>query len=308
MRSSSFAALGTSALVAVTDDAALPRARAMLEIALARLDAACSRFRPDSELSRANACAGRTVEISPLFAELVAVGLRAYDTSQGRVDPTLGSELRAAGYDRTFTLVRVRDTWAFTTRAWRDPPCHDVQLDIERRTLLVPTGVELDLGATAKAWCADRMAVLIARLTNAGVLVSLGGDIAVAGAPPSTGWPIRIAADHDTPLDGLGPVVAIAEGGLATSSTTVRRWRTDGGEAHHILDPATGVPAPTPWQCVSVAASSCVDANVAATAAIVLGEAAPAWLEERALPARLERVGGGTVRTAGWPDDCRDAA
>src|SRR6476646_6462891 len=154
MRSSSFAALGTSVLVAITDDAALPRAHAMLEIALGRLDAACSRFRPDSELSRANECAGRTVEISPLLAELVAVGLRAYDTSQGRVDPTLGSELRAAGYDRTFTLVRERDTWAFRTQARRDPPSHDVQLDIERRTLLVPTGVELDLGATAKAWCA----------------------------------------------------------------------------------------------------------------------------------------------------------
>jgi len=239
---------------------------------------------------------------------LVAVGLRAFDTSQGRVDPTLGSELRAAGYDRTFTLVRERDTWAFAARARRDSPRHAVQLDTERRTLRVPIGVELDLGATAKAWCADRMAVLIARLTNAGVLVSLGGDIAVAGTPPPTGWPIRIAADHDTPLDGLGPVVAVAEGGLATSSTTVRRWRTDHGEAHHILDPATGAPAPTPWQCVSVAAPSCVDANVAATAAIVLGEAAPAWLEERALPARLERANGATVLTAGWPEDRRDAA
>ena len=307
MRSSSFAALGTSALVAVTDDAALPRARAMLEIALARLDAACSRFRPDSELSRANACAGRRVEIIPLLAELVAVGLRAYDTSQGRVDPTLGSDLRAAGYDPTFTLVRERDTWAFTTGAWRDPPRHEVQLDIERRTLLVPTGVELDLGGRPGLG-ADQMAVLIARMTNAGVLVSLGGDIAVAGTPPSTGWPIRIAADHDTPLDGPGPVVAIAEGGLATSSTTVRRWRTDRGEAHHILDPLTGEPTPSPWQCVSVAATSCVDANVAATAAIVLGAAAPAWLEERGLPARLERVDGATVRTAGWPDDRRDAA
>jgi thiamine biosynthesis lipoprotein len=308
MRSASFAALGTSALVAVTEDAALPRARTMLEVALSRLDAACSRFRPDSELSRANECAGRTVEISPLLAELVAVGLRAYDASQGCVDPTLGSELRAAGYDRTFALVRERDTWTFRSRPRRDSPRHDVQLDPELGTLRVPAGVELDLGATAKAWCADRMAVLIARLTQTGVLVALGGDIAVAGAPPPTGWPVRIAADHDTPLDRPGPVVAIAEGGLATSSTSVRRWCTDRGEAHHILDPATGAPAPTPWQYVSVAATSCVDANVAATAAIVLGAAAPAWLEERALPARLVRLDGATVRTAGWPDERRNAA
>jgi thiamine biosynthesis lipoprotein len=308
MRSSSFAALGTSALVAVTDDDALQRARSMLEIALSRLDATCSRFRPDSELSRANAGAGRTVEISPLLAELVAVGLRAYETSQGCVDPTLGSELRAAGYDRTFTLVRERETWTFVAGPRRGHHGHDVQLDIEQRTLRVPAGVELDLGATAKAWCADRMAVLIARLTNTGALVSLGGDIAVAGTPPPEGWPIRIAADHDTPLDGPGPVVAIARGGLATSSTTVRRWRTDRGDAHHILDPATGDPVPTPWQCVSVAATSCVEANVAATTSIVLGAAAPAWLEERALPGRLVSVDGETIRTAGWPSDGRAAA
>ena len=308
MRATSFAALGTSALVAVTEDEALPRARSLLEIALSRLDATCSRFRPDSELSRANACAGRTVGISPLLAELVAVALRAYDTSQGCVDPTLGSELRAAGYDRTFTLVSERATWVFAPRLRRDPHVHDVQLDIEQRTLRVPAGVELDLGATAKAWCADRMAVLIARLTNTGALVSLGGDIAVAGKPPAAGWPIRIAADHGAPLDGPGPVVAIVQGGLATSSTAVRRWRTHRGDAYHILDPATGDPAPTPWQCVSVAATSCVEANVAATAAIVLGAAAPEWLEERALPARLVSLNGATVFTAGWPSDDRVVA
>ena len=99
-----------------------------------------------------------------------------------------------------------------------------------------------------------------------------------------------------------------SSGLIYTSSTTVRRWRTECGEAHHILDPATGEPASTPWQCVSVAAISCVDANTAATAAIVLGAAAPAWLEERALPARLVGVDGATVHTAGWPDDRREAA
>jgi thiamine biosynthesis lipoprotein len=132
--------------------------------------------------------------------------------------------------------------------------------------------------------------------------VSLGGDSAVAGAPDG-GWCIRLSDDHSAPLDAPGPCVSIETGGLATSSTAVRRWRTDSGEAHHLLDPRTGLPADSPWRTVSVAAPSCVDANVASTAAIVLGESAPRWLAERGLPARLVATDGGAVHVFGWPSD-----
>ena len=103
-------------------------------------------------------------------------------------------------------------------------------------------------------------------------------------------------------------MVSIETGGLATSSTGIRRWETAQGPVHHLLDPRTGRPAVSPWTQVSVAADSCVDANVASTAAIVLGSSAPAWLERRGLPARLERAGGSIVFTAGWPIDGAAAA
>ena len=163
-----------------------------------------------------------------------------------------------------------------------------------------PSGVELDLGATAKAWASDHAARTIAEQTGCGVLVSLGGDIAVAG---DTTWPIRIAEDHTAPLDGHGPVVSIESGGLATSSTTVRRWRTDEGEAHHVLDPSTGRPATSCWRTVSVAAATCLAANVAATAAIVLSRSATCWLEDRRLPARLVSADGEVEVVGGWPAD-----
>jgi thiamine biosynthesis lipoprotein len=166
--------------------------------------------------------------------------------------------------------------------------------------LRIPRGVELDLGATAKAWASDHAARTIAAQTGCGVLVSLGGDIAVAGG---SAWPIRIAEDHTEPLDGRGPIVSIESGGLATSSTTVRRWRTDVGEAHHVLDPSTGRPAESCWRTASVAAATCLDANVAATAAIVLSHAAAAWLEDRQLPARLVGAGGKVEVVGGWPAD-----
>jgi len=300
MRTMTFAALGTTAVVAVSEERALGEACALLADQLQRLDRACSRFRPDSELQQANARAGTTVVVSPLLAELVEVALAAAETTGGCVDPTLGGPLRAAGYDRTFSLVRERDSWAFAERRVPPEQWRQVELDAGRLTLRVPRGVELDLGATAKAWASDHAARTIAAQTGCGVLVSLGGDIAVAGG---SAWPIRIAEDHTEPPDGRGPIVSIESGGLATSSTTVRRWRTDVGEAHHVLDPSTGRPAESCWRTASVAAATCLDANVAATAAIVLSHAAAAWLEDRQLPARLVGAGGKVEVVGGWPAD-----
>jgi FAD:protein FMN transferase len=296
-----FSALGTTAMLVVDAPAALPRARALLDRELLAIDEACSRFRPDSELSRANAAAGRRVPVSALLAEAVRVALDAAAGTDGAVSPALGGSLRAAGYDRTFKLVRERDRWSFAPavpppEAWRA-----IELDMERRELFVPRGIELDLGATAKALAADRAAAAAAGATGVGVLVSLGGDVAVAGPAPRGGWPIGLAEDHRQPVDVAGPVVVIERGGLATSSTTVRRWSTDRGEAHHILDPRSGLPADTPWRTVTVAAETCVDANVATTAAIVLGERALGWLAARQLPARLVADDGTVTTVAAWP-------
>jgi thiamine biosynthesis lipoprotein len=183
------------------------------------------------------------------------------------------------------------------------PGWQTVDLQRHHSTVRVAHGVELDLGATAKALAADRAALAASRAAGTGVLVSLGGDVAVAGPAPAPGWPVRISEDHAAPLDAPGPTVSIRSGGLATSGTAVRRWRAGGAELHHIVDPRTGRPAETPWRAVTVAAASCVDANAASTAAVVLGEAAPEWLADRHLPARLQSGDGTVVCAGGWPED-----
>jgi thiamine biosynthesis lipoprotein len=165
----------------------------------------------------------------------------------------------------------------------------------------VPAGVELDLGATAKAFAADQGAARAAAVVGGGILVSLGGDVAVAGTAPESGWPVLVTDDHAAGPDAPGETIGIATGGLATSSTTVRRWRRGDEVLHHIIDPAVGRPAATCWRTVSVAAASCVDANIASTASIIRGESAPRWLAERGLAARLVRVDGEVVRVGGWP-------
>ena len=298
----SFRALGTTAVVVVVDPDGLDAARVALEHELDAIDAACSRFRDDSELARVNASAGRTVRVGPLLLEALRVALHASDATGGIVSPTLGRSLRLAGYDRTFRLVALRDGAGFEARFEPVFPA-GIELDEERPTVRVPAGVELDLGATAKALAADRGARAAHAAAGCGVLVALGGDVATAGGAPPGGWSVRITDDHAAPLDANGPTVALAGGGLASSGTTVRRWRSGDEELHHIVDPRTGRPADTPWRTVSVAAASCVDANVASTAAVVLGEAAPAWLADRRLPARLVARDGGTVCVGGWPEE-----
>jgi len=299
--SASWRALGTLVQLVVTDPAALPGARRLLEDDLAAVDAACSRFRADSEIRALTG--GRPQPISPLLAEAIGVALRAARLTDGDVDPTVGAAMSAAGYDRDFRQIEPNGPpLRLTVR--QVPGWREVRLD--GRSLTLPAGVQLDLGATAKAWAADRSVTRIAVQTDSGVLVSLGGDIAVAGPPPADGWRIRVqdvTGPADETPEGPYALIAIRDGGLATSSTTARRWQRGGDVLHHILDPRTGLPATPVWRTVSVAAGSCADANAASTAAVIRGRRALGWLTRLGLPSRLVDATGAVFTVAGWPDD-----
>jgi thiamine biosynthesis lipoprotein ApbE len=306
-------ALGTSVVLRVLDPLWLPRASAILTRELDALDRACSRFRPDSDLARVNARAGgRPVQVAPLLIEALQLALRAAELTDGDVDPTVGAALVLAGYDRDWRLLDPAEGPA-TGRSPSGPPtltaqsCSGyttVELDAALGTVRVPRGIVLDLGATAKAWAADRAARAVHEACGCGVLVSLGGDLATAGgvgSEPPGGWRVHVTDDHRAGPLAPGQTVAIASGGLATSSTAVRRWRHHGATMHHLIDPATGVPARGPWRTVSIAAATCADANIAATAALVRQDRAPAWLDRLGLPARLVAHDGAVLKLAGWP-------
>lgn len=297
-------ALGTTASILVTQRKQLAVAAEVLREELVAVDAACSRFRPDSEISLVAQQAGRPVVVGPLLAEALEVALRAARLTDGLVDPTVGQAVCELGYDRDFEALTsaVRDDQREPPGPTRPAPgWWRVRWDLERREVLLPRGVLIDLGATAKALAADHAATRAAERAGCGVLVSLGGDIAVAGDPPDGDWRVAVADDHRTALSSPEQTVAIESGGLATSSTAIRTWPRAGRRHHHIIDPRTGAnPAPV-WRTVTVAAASCVDANVASTAAVVLGEAAPAWLTRLGLPARLIGPDERVTTTAGWP-------
>ena len=299
--SASFPALGSTAVVAVTDPAALATARSAVEDVIEAFDVACSRFRADSELSGVNAAAGTAVRTTPLLLDAVEAALRAAQVTEGDVDPTVGEALVALGYDRDFAAVDAPTASVSSVRIAAVPGWRTVRLDRDAGTVCVAHGVSLDLGATAKALASDRAADAASTATECGVLVSLGGDIAIAGAAPLEGWRIRVTDDHRADTSVPGQWITLRVGGLATSSTTVRRWQTGSGAAHHLVDPATGRSVTGLWRTVSVSAASCLDANIASTAAIIRGERALAWLGSLGLPSRLVSTAGTVRHVAGWP-------
>lgn len=314
LASAAWEALGTGVVLRLTDPTALDCARAAVEQELDAIDRACSRFRPDSELSRVNAGCGRPIRVGKRLLEALVVALRAAELTDGDVDPTLGRALDLSGYDRDRLLLQPpcgepelrkhlsQPRWCAQAIAVRPlSGWRSVSVDRARSTVRIPHGVRLDLGATAKAWAADRAAARVAQATGCGVLVGIGGDIATDGPTPTGGWRIRVTDDHRSAPSAPGQTVAIFSGGLATSSTAARRWSHDGHTMHHIIDPSTQAPAATIWRTVSVAAASCTDANIATTAALVRSDGAAAWLERLGLPARLLDRAGNVTAVGSWP-------
>jgi thiamine biosynthesis lipoprotein ApbE len=295
-------ALGTSVHVVVTRPQRLGAAMQAVDRVLRDIDDACSRFREDSELSRVNAAAGREQLVSPLLAMAIGHGLRAAQVTDGDVDPTVGTAMRVIGYDVDYASVAAAGE-ALVLTAHAIPGWRTVRFSATTRSVLVPRGVELDLGATAKALASDlAAAAALDALGDGGALVSLGGDIALAGEAPQGGWTIQVSDDSTAPFDSEAERISVVSGALATSSTRTRSWRRGEARLHHIVDPRTGLPADSPWRLATVAAATCVDANTAATASIVRGQGAVPWLESLRLPSRLVGNDDGVVRIAGWPE------
>jgi thiamine biosynthesis lipoprotein len=243
-----------------------------------------SRFRADSELSRVNRAKGRVVSITPQFAEMVAIALQAAASTGGIVDPTLGGAIEAAGYDRDFgALDPSQPVRPGASGRWRD-------VCVGNGFLFRPRGVRLDLNGVVKGKTVDDSLELI----SGNGFVSAGGDIAVRGT-------------LDVSLPGSGDVRVLG-GGLATSGSVKRRWLRDGVWQHHLIDPRTGSPADSPWAEVTVSAATCLQADIAAKAAFLLGREGARFLERRGLAGRFLLPDGDTVCTANWQSSTQQAA
>ena len=271
----------------------IDRAVAAVRGVMSQVAHSADRFDPRSDVSRVNANAGRMIPVRPLTLELVGVALDAARITDGACDPTIGGALVAAGYDADIDVVRAR-----MGRALHPLPAlgwESVRVDDRFNLVGVRSRGRLDLGATAKAWAADRAASRAAAATGRAVLVSLGGDLAVAGGGRT--WHVDVG-EHE---GGVEERVDLTHGAVTTSSTHGRRWATPDGERHHVIDPRTGRCAEGPWRTCSVWAPSAVVANTASTAALVVGADAIDWLRANGHAARLVGRDGLVSRVGGWP-------
>ena len=276
MQHRSFAAMGTTIeLLVETDDASQAFDEAAAEVE--RLEQVMSRFRPDSELSQLNR--DGTIDASQELAEVVELALTAREQTAGRFDPTVHNALIGAGYDRTFAEVAANDPAVATAARCGGG------VTLEGRRIALEPGYRLDLGGIGKGFTAERVAELLA-LTGP-CLVSAGGDVAVRGVPAQGTWTVEVDESLTLGLD---------RGGLATSGRDRRRWRRNGAEIHHLIDPATGRPAVTDLLRVTAAGSDAIEAEVLAKTLFLSGSdlaiAAGA-------PAVLVTADGRTIRTGG---------
>ena len=295
-----FRALGTYVFVATRDPAELPDARRLTEAVLAEVDRTCSRFRDDSDLVRANASAGHWVEVDPLLVAAVTVAVDAARVTSGLVHPLLGRQLVSWGYDRDFgSLV---DSGRVSAPAAPHPGSWE-RIGLGDDAIRVPAGTALDLGATGKAFAADLVVATLSGELGSSAIISVGGDLAVS-RPDGDPWPVAVSERPGEP----GETVWLERGGVATSSTRVRRWTRGGTAYHHLLDPRTGAPVPETWPLVTCLGTTAVAANTASTAAIVLGHDAPAWLSHHDVSARLVARDNSVLQTCGWPADKARAA
>ena len=280
----SFRAMGTGVELFLVAEPG-PLAEAVLDGAeqeFERLEALLSRFRPDSELSSLNQ-RGR-VQASDDLLTVTELALEARERTAGRFDPTVHDALVAAGYDRTFSEVAPDGP-----SAPAGGPCRGtVTVDREHGTIALGPGVHLDFGGIGKGYAVDRAATILAEAGPA--LVDAGGDIAAIGRPDALGWRIGVETSDGT------IALALEDAALATSGRDRRRWRRDGEERHHIIDPATGRPAGTDLLRVTVVASTAVEAEVLAKALFLAGEQEAAAL---GMPCILVTDDGRTVMAGG---------
>ena len=288
-----FPAMGTEVRVVLAGEVpagAVGRVRALF----AQWEETLSRFLPESELSRLNRRAGRPVQVGRLLFDAIESALKAAAATGGAFDPTLGRQMAANGYGRSFGLPEQVTVLGMPPAGpgggWRDITVHPTT-----RMVRLPVGIALDLGGIAKGMAVDAAARILLEDGVDAALISAGGDMRVTGRDEAD-WQVGL-----TDAPGAGQIT-LSRGALATSSSTRRTWIHAGARRHHLLDPRTGEPATSGVRSVSVAAGTCEHAEVAAKAAFVLGPSRGArFLEGLGLAGLLTPTTGPPIPVGSWP-------
>ena len=270
MQTSTFRAMNTDILLALEGqletDEGLRRTQAFIEDCERRF----SRFLPDSELARLNASQGQWLDVSDDLLDLLTLSRAYFDETGGLFDPSILPDLKRAGYDKTMDEIRKeKELGAPSAPRTSRPSLHELELDQANRRVMLPEGMQIDLGGIAKGWIAQQACTMLRQYGSAAA-VSAGGDIVFAGLPAQgERWRVQI----EDPNDQARTVAAlnVGQGAVVTSSVSKRTWKQQGASRHHIIDPRKGEPAETEWLSVTVVAPQAELAEAYAKAFLIGG-------------------------------------
>ena len=230
-----------------------------------------SRFLPDSELSKMNQTAGEWVSVSDDLMDLLIQSRTYFEETDGLFDPSMLTDLKRVGYDRSLELVKARgDAYSAISQRIPRPAFDAIEIDIVNSRVRIPAGMEIDLGGIAKGCIVRKSAALLNRLASA-CAVSAGGDICFLGHPAdSSRWRVEVEDPRDA--SATAAILHVGQAAVVTSSISKRTWTQNGQRRHHLIDPRTGEPAETDWLSVTVIAPWMEMAEVYAKALLVGGE------------------------------------
>ncbi|GAC1515010.1 MAG: FAD:protein FMN transferase [Chloroflexota bacterium] len=293
-----FRAMNTdiSLLAAGADSALFARAEELTRQIFERVEQCLSRFRPDSELCALNRAAGTPFVASSLLLHAVSLALDAARATKGIFDPSVLPALEAAGYDRSFEQVVSRSGSVLVPPALTD--YRTIRVDRSRSTITLDTEQRIDLGGIGKGFAIDLALDATSFLSNR--CLNAGGDIAVRGTPTGEGgWTIDLEDTGDTG----GPMsIRISDSALATSTVSRRCWTRGSNQYHHVIDPRTRMPSTSPVRSMTVVAGSCVEADVAAKTALIMGGDGLDFIHRRGMHALAVQRDGTVLRTPHWPE------
>jgi FAD:protein FMN transferase len=238
-----------------------------------RVEKKYSRYRNDSVTAWIHDNRGAAIEVDPETASLIDFASQCFDLSEGLFDITSGVLRRAWNFDgsdripEAAVIERLLPLVGFEKLQWQSP------------RLLLPAGMELDFGGIGKEYAVDRAYGALAAHDGPPFLVNFGGDLRANRAPPHGPWQVGIErpdAEREATL-----LLDLDHGALATSGDSRRYLRKDGVRYGHILNPLTGWPACESPRSITVAASSCTEAGLLSTVAMLRGAGAQAYLEEQ---------------------------
>ena len=238
-----------------------------------RVEKKYSRYRDDSVTAWIHENRGTTIEVDEETASLIDFARQCFDLSEGLFDITSGVLRRAWTFDGSdripdaAAIERLLPLVGFDKLQWESP------------RLLLPPGMELDFGGIGKEYAVDRAYELLAARDWTPFLVNFGGDLRANRPPPQGPWQVGVERP-DTDQAAM-MVLDLEYGALATSGDSRRYLLKDGIRYGHILHPSTGWPVLGAPRSVTVAASSCTEAGLLATMALLQGDRARAFLDDQ---------------------------